>query len=219
MTDTFLDDQQVHDLTTALTLIADQSAELLRIARRETTPPGGTIEQKRRAFSSQPPLRLGALSVSHELHTCLTGWTRCLLDDALVEYPADLDDRGVAHHLRRHVHRIAQQPWAADCAEEIGHWAEVVRSATIPPKVLRRDDYSQAQRNEAIAVAKVSAAMAADLVHDLTDGEHSPTPEEITKWAQGRRIECFGPRHMRTYSLAQVLAYAKRPKRRVDKPC
>lgn len=205
MTDTFLDDQQVVNLRRDLDTIRAQSAELLRIARRETSPPGGRAARNPQVPGSRPPVNLGALSVSNELHVCLTGWMRCLLDDALVEFPEDLDDRSVALHLRVHAHRIAQQLWAADCAEEMERWARVVRAITVPPPAKRLDDYTQAERNAGVAIARVSAAMCADLVNELTDGQHSPTAAQIRKWGQRGQIAMAGPANMRVYSVADVL--------------
>lgn len=219
MTDTFLDDDQVRTLASDLELIADQSDELLRIARRETSPPGGRAARNPQVPGSRPPVNLGALSVSHELHTCLTGWIRCLLDDALVEYPTELDDRSVALHLRVHAHRIAQQAWGPDCAEEVAHWAQVVRSITVPPPVLTVEDYTPAQRAEGWAVAKVSAQMCADLVAEHTDGALAPTAEQIVGMARRGHVSEFGPKGCRVYAPREVVAYMRhaRVRRLLDK--
>lgn len=219
MTDTFLDDQAVTDLGNDLGLIADQSAELLRIARRETSPPGGRAARNPQVPGSRPPLNIGALSVANELHVCLTGWMRCLLDDARVEYPADLDDRSVAIHLRVHAHRIAQQAWAPDCAEEVSHWARVVRALTIPPPEKTLADYTPAQRAEGWALAKVSAQMCADLVSEHTEGALSPTAEQIVGMARRERIGTYGPKGNRAYSPREVVAYMRhaRSRRILDK--
>ena len=219
MTDTFLDDQQVANLRRDLDTIRAQSSELLRIARRETSPPGGRAARNPQVPGSRPPVNIGALSVSNELHVCLTGWMRCLLDDALVEFPDDLNDRSVALHLRVHAHRIAQQSWAADCAEEVEHWARVVRSITIPPPEKTLADYTPAQRAEGWAVAKVSAQMCADLVAEHTNGALSPTAEQIIGMARRERIGTYGPRGNRAYSPREVVAYMRhiRSRRILDK--
>lgn len=214
MTDTFLDDQQCVGLARDLRLIADQSAELLRIARRETSPPGGKAARNPQVPGSRPPVNLGALSVSQELHVCLTGWMRCLADDALVEFPADLDDRSVALHLHVHTHRIAQQQWAPDCAEEVSHWARVVRALTIPPPEKTLADYTPAQRAEGWALAKVGAQMCADLVAEHTEGALSPTAEQIIGMARRERIGTYGPRGNRAYSPREVVAYMRHARSR-----
>lgn len=206
MTDAFLDDQQVANLRRDLDIIRAQSAELLRIARRETSPPGGRAARNPQVPGSRPPLNIGALSISHELHVCLTGWMRCLLDDAHIRFPDDLDDQSVALHLRVHVHRIAQQSWAADCAEEVSHWAHVILSITAQPPERRLDEYTPAQRAEGMAIAKVDAVMCADLVAEWTDGRHCPTPDQIRTWGKRGHIARFGPSGRRIYSPREVIA-------------
>lgn len=126
MTETFLDRQQVHDLIADLRLIASGYPELVRIARRETSPPGGRASRNPNGYSSRPPVNLSALSSAQELSSVLSGWVACLRDDAGIELPKDIETATLAVHLQRHVHQVAQQVWAEDCADEMKSWAGVV---------------------------------------------------------------------------------------------
>lgn len=210
MTDTFLDTHTTTTLTGDLTIIATSSAELLRIARRETSPPGGRAARNPNGYTSRPPVAIGALSASHEMHNCLTGWARCLKDDTGIRLPDIPDEKGLALHLRQHTHRIAQQTWADDAAAEIGHWANVIHSVTAPPADKKMDDYTDEQRAAGIEVAKVSASLCAELVDEYSYGAHSPTPDLIRKWARRGHIDRWGPETARIYSVAQVLEHCRR---------
>ena len=79
MTDTFLDDQQQADLARNLRTIATHSSELARIARRESSPPGGRAARNPNGYQSRPPMNLHALDVlnDHAVETC----DEPLLDD------------------------------------------------------------------------------------------------------------------------------------------
>lgn len=209
-TDSFLDEQQTKNLHQDLDLIANNAGELLRIARRETSPPGGRAARNPQVPSSRPPLNIGALSTSQEMYNCLTGWARCLKEDAGIELPSIPDEKGLAQHLRYHHHRITQQAWAEDAAHEIGHWANVIHSVTAPPSDKKLDDYTAEQRAEGIEVAKVSASLCAELVAEYTDGEHTPTPDLIRKWARRQHIDRWGPETARIYSVAQILDHCRR---------
>ena len=205
MTDTFLDDHTTQLLAGDCSTIAASSAELLRIARREVSPPGGRAARNPRVPDSRPPLNLGALSVSEEVTTCLHGWCDNLRTDTGIPMPGTPDTTGYALHLRYHAHRVAQQPWASDCAREISRWATTIQTITTPPPVKNLDDYTPAQRREGMSTAKVSAAMCADLVDEYTKGEHTPTPDKIREWGRRGVIDAYGPKSCRVYSVAQVL--------------
>lgn len=214
MTETFLERQQVRTLATDCKIIADSSAELLRIARLETSPPGGRTARNPRVPDSRPPLNLSALSAALELHTCLVLWASYLRDNTGVAMPEHDDDRSLALHLRVHAHRIAQQSWAEDCADEIGEWAATILGLTTPPPARRLDEYSSAERAQGLATAKVSAEMCAQLVDEYTGGEHQPTAEQIRKWGQRDKIAVYGPPRCRMYSVSEVLAHVRRAARR-----
>lgn len=214
MTETFLERQQVRTLATDCKIIADSAAELLRIARRETSPPGGRAARNPRVPESRPPLNLGALSVANEIHSCLIGWARNLRENTGVELPASSDDRSLALHLRVHAHQVAQQSWAQDCADEIGTWAATILGLTTPPPSRRLDEYSPAQRAEGLATAKVSAAMCADLVDEYTKGEHQPTASQIRKWGERGKVLVYGPQACRVYSVREVIEHMRHAKRK-----
>lgn len=128
--DTFLDDQTIAYLADDLRSIARNHPELLRIARRETSPPGGRAARNPNGYQSRPPVNIAALSTSHELQAVLHGWTRCLADDAGIEPPKSSDTGTLAAHLAGRSHEIAQQAWADDCASEMKHWAKILHGYT-----------------------------------------------------------------------------------------
>lgn len=213
MTDAFLDRHQVRTLTTDCKIIADSSTELLRIARRETSPPGGRAARNPRVPASRPPLNLGALSVSEEIHDCLTGWATNLRDSTNVPLPADRDDRSLALHLGVHAHRIAQQHWATDCADELGTWAATILAITTPPPDKKLADYTPAQRREGMAIAKVDAPTCAELVAEWTDGDLTPTADQIRTWGRRQHVTRFGPQPGKgVYSPMEVIAHMRRKK-------
>ncbi|WP_010540390.1 DUF7341 domain-containing protein [Dietzia alimentaria] len=214
MTETFLDRQAVRTLATDCKIIADSSAELLRIARLETSPPGGRTARNPRVPGSRPPLNIGALSVANEIHTCLMEWSRYLKESAAVDLPEHDDDRTLALHLGVHVHRIAQQSWSQDCADEIGTWAATILALTTPPPSRRIDEYSTAQRAEGLATAQVSAEMCADLVEEYTRGEHRPSAQQIRKWGQREKVAVYGPPGCRMYAVREVIDHMRHAKRR-----
>lgn len=210
VTDAFLDDHKTQLLAGDLSVIAASAPELLRIARRETSPPGGRAARNPNVPGSRPPVNLGALSVSHEMHACLASWCTNLRDDTGIPMPTLLDDRGLAMHLRYHVHRVAQQAWASDCAAEISRWATVVQTVTTPPPVRHLEDYTPAQRQEGMSIAKVDAVMCAALVAEWTDGRYEPKPDQIRTWGKRGHITVFGPAGRRIYSPREVIAHMKR---------
>ena len=211
MTDTFLDDHDTTTLTGDLTIIATSSAELLRIARRETSPPGGRAARNPNGYTSRPPINVGALSVSESIRGCLTDWARNLRDDLGIPLPHMCDDKGLALHLRHHAHRIAQRPWATDCAAEIARWASTIQTMTAPPPVKLLDDYTPAQRREGMSIAKVDAPTCAELVAEWTHGEHTPTPDQIRVWGRREHVTRFGPKPGKgVYSPMEVIDHMRR---------
>ncbi|MGN0100745.1 MAG: hypothetical protein ACI39C_07380 [Dietzia sp.] len=214
MTETFLDRHQVRTFATDCKIIADSSAELLRIARLETSPPGGRSARNPRVPDSRPPLNLNALSASLEMHTCLVLWAANLRDNTDVDMPEHDDDRSLALHLGVHAHRIAQQSWAQDCADEIGTWAATILGLTTPPPARRLDEYSPAERAEGLATAKVSAEMCAELVAEYTHGDHEPTAQQIRKWGQRGKVSVYGPPRCRVYSVSEVIEHMRHAKRK-----
>ena len=155
-------------------------------------------------------MNIGALSVSESIRSCLSEWAINLRDDLGIPLPQIRDDKGLAIHLRYHAHRIAQRPWAEDCAHEISRWASTIQTITTPPPVKNLDDYTPSQRREGMATAKVSAAMCADLVDEYTKGEHTPTADKIREWGRRGIIDAYGPKSARVYSVAQVMNHARR---------
>ena len=53
-----------------------------------------------------------------------------------------------------HAHRIAQRPWAEDCAHEISRWASTIQTMTTPPPTKLLADYTPEQRREGMTHAK-----------------------------------------------------------------
>ena len=134
MTDTFLDDQATINLLRDLKGIARNLPEVVRIARRETSPPGGKFARNPNVPSSRPPMNIAALDLFNDTTIALHGWTRCLAEDAGVTPPERDDAPTLAIHLARHTRQIAQQTWAADAADEIQSHARTVSRFVDPPE-------------------------------------------------------------------------------------
>lgn len=213
MTDTFLDDHRTLLLAGDCTVIAASSTELLRIARRETSPPGGRAARNPNVPDSRPPLNIGALSVSEEMTTCLKGWCDNLRTDTGIPMPTVPDVTGYALHLRYHSHRVAQQPWAEDCATEVGRWARIVQTITTPPPEKLLADYTPEQRREGMTHAKVDAPTCAELVAEWTHGQCKPTADQIRNWGRRQHVTRFGPQPGKgVYSPREVIAHMRRQK-------
>lgn len=213
VTDRFLDDHTTQLLAGDCNVIAASSAELLRIARRETSPPGGRAARNPRVPGSRPPLNIGALSVSEEMTTCLKGWCDNLHDTAGITKPTIRDITGYAMHLRYHSHRVAQQTWAADCAAEVSRWATIVQTITTPPPDKLLADYTPEQRREGMTHAKVDAPTCAELVAEWTHGQCKPTADQIRNWGRRDHVTRFGPQPGKgVYSPREVIAHMRRKK-------
>lgn len=134
MTDTFLDDHAILNLLRDLKGIARNLPEVARIARRETSPPGGKFARNPNVPGSKPPVNLSALDLFNDVTLSLHGWTRCLAEDAGASIPSSSDAPTLAIHLARHTRQIAQQTWAADAADEIQSHARTVSRFVDPPE-------------------------------------------------------------------------------------
>ena len=134
MTDTFLDDHATINLLRDLKGIARNLPEVVRIARRETSPPGGKFARNPNVPNSRPPMNLAALDLFNDVTIALHGWTRCLAEDAGVTPPERDDAATLAIHLARHTHQIAQQAWARDAADEIRSHARTIGRFVDPPE-------------------------------------------------------------------------------------
>lgn len=211
MTDTFLDYHATQLLKGDLNTIAASSADLLRIARREVSPPGGKAARNPNTPGSRPPVNIGALSVSESIRSCLTEWAINLRDDLNIPLPHIRDEKGLAIHLRYHAHRIAQRPWAEDCAHEISRWASTIQTMTTPPPTKLLADYTPEQRREGMAHAKVDAPTCAELVAEWTKGEHTPTADQIRTWGRRNHVTRFGPQPGKgVYSPREVIDHMRR---------
>lgn len=133
MTDTFLDQNTTINLARDLRTIHTLLPEVLRIAHRESSPPGGRAARRPTVPSSTPPLNLGALHVHDDIAVILAGWSRNLADDAGITPPPDADPAHLAQHLERNTHEISQQAWAADCVAEVRRCRNQVKFMVDPP--------------------------------------------------------------------------------------
>lgn len=194
MTDTFLDDHDTDRLAKHLREIATGLPELLRIARREVSPPGGKAAHNPNGYNSRPPVNVGVLDAANDVTLILFGWTRCLADDTNVEIPTELDGASLARHLRQHVDRVAKQPWAPDFADEVHDLWKTVRHITDPVESSIADERSLTPL-EVEARAGEAFGSAADMVvlHYAMTGR---TLKESTlrSWRRcGKLPERYGP--------------------------
>lgn len=208
MTDTFLDDQQVADLTRNLCTIATHSSELARIARRESSPPGGRAARNPNGYSSRPPMNLHALDVLNDALAAVAGWCRCLQDDAHIPKPEHIDLASLARHLEDHAHRIAQQQWADDCAQEVDDHARWIGATTgidtpNPGTPSLNDPDTRARSAAYIGPANEVA----DLIAML--GDPRPHPRTIRSWGNRGHIDVEHEKGRPVYKLYQVRLMAQ----------
>lgn len=209
MTDTFLDEQQMSDLGRNLRTIATHSAELGRIARRESSPPGGKAARNPNGYRSRPPMNLHALDVLNEARTAVAGWCRCLEDDARIPRPEHIDLAALARHLEDHTHRIAQQQWADDCAQEVDDHARWIGATTgldspTDPGTPSLDDPDTRARSAAYIGP---AREVADLIAML--GDPRPHPRTIRSWGNRGHIDVDHDKGRPVYKLYQVRLMAQ----------
>ena len=193
MTDTFLDDHDTDQLAKHLREIATGLPEVLRIARREVSPPGGRTAHNPNGYSSRPPLNVGALDANNDITLNLFGWTRCLADDAGVPIPTELDGVSLARHLRQHADRIANCQWAPDCADEIRDQWRRVKNITEPVEASIADERNLTPL-EVQARADEAFGNAADMVvlHYAVTGQ-SLKESTIRSWRKrGKLPERYG---------------------------
>lgn len=118
MVEGFLDDYEVTMLTRDLRDIARWLPELARIARRETSPPGGRAARNPQVPGSRPPVNLAALHLADEVAAELWGWCRLLRADLGLELPAR-SPADCARHLALHADRIGQLRWGRSCHDRV----------------------------------------------------------------------------------------------------
>lgn len=127
----FLDDYEVTMLTRDLRDIARWLPELARIARRETSPPGGRAARNPLVPGSRPPVNLAALHLADEVATELWGWCRLLRADAGLELPAR-SPADCARHLALHADRIGQLWWGRSCHDRVRGNRDPERTDPVP---------------------------------------------------------------------------------------
>lgn len=121
MVQDFLDDYEVTMLTRDLRDIARWLPELARIARRETSPPGGRAARNPQVPGSRPPVNLAALHLADEVSTTLWVWCMSLREDTGLELPAR-SPADCARHLALHADRIGLLRWGRSCHNRVrGH--------------------------------------------------------------------------------------------------
>ena len=209
MTDAFLDDQAIVDLARNLTTIATHSSELARIARRESSPPGGKAARNPNGYASRPPMNLHALDVLTDARTALAGWCRCLEDDTHIPRPEHTDLAALARHLDDHTHRIAQQQWATDCAQEVDDHARWIGATT---GLDAPNDPGTPNLNDPDTRARSAAYIGpanevADLIAML--GDPRPHPRTIRSWGNRGHIDVEHEKGRPVYKLYQVRLMAQ----------
>lgn len=209
MTDTFLDDQATINLARNLTTIATHSSELARIARRESSPPGGRAARNPNGYSSRPPMNLHALDVLTDARAALAGWCRCLEDDTHTPRPEHTDLAALARHLEDHTHRITRQQWAPDCAQEVDDHARWIGATT---GLDAPADPGTPSLNDPDTRAKSAAYIGpanevADLIAML--GDPRPHPRTIRSWGNREHIDVEYRHGKPVYKLYQVRLMAQ----------
>lgn len=191
--DTFLEPHEVDQLTRELRELGDDHGRLeAAIARHASRAPGSLARSDARP-SSTPPIDVHAYDLVDLVRAQITGWVRCLLDDSVVEPPADTSTRSLCHHLATNADRIALQPWARDCADEIAETCEQVRQVIEP-----RDPGSITSRHHASdAEVRHRAHLAVGTAEDMAAVHRKVTGQELKvntllTWRRRERL----PKHV-----------------------
>lgn len=116
--DEFLDDYEVTMLTRDLRDIAVWLPELGRIARRETSPPGGRAARNPVVPSSRPPMNIAAFNLADDVATTLWVWCLSLTKETGAELPAR-HPSDCARHLALHADRVAGLVWGRTCHDRV----------------------------------------------------------------------------------------------------
>lgn len=127
----FLDDYEVTLLTRDLRDIARWLPELTRIARRETSPPGGRAARNPVVPGSRPPLNIAALHLADGMATTLWGWCVSLAAETDVGLPAR-HPADCARHLALHADRIAMLRWGRACIRRVRGFQDSEAGKRVP---------------------------------------------------------------------------------------
>ena len=195
MTDTFLDDHQTDTLTRQLRDLGDALPALEAATARTATRAVGSHARTAAHPASTPPIDVHALDLHTLVDNQAAGWTRCLLDDALIEPPADANTRRLCHHLATHADHIALQPWAPDIAAEIADTLRQVRAVTEPRETESITDRHHLAGNELHHRAHQAVGTAEDMavVHKCITG-NDLKPTTLYAWRnRGKLPKRTGP--------------------------
>lgn len=195
----FLTDAERDALRRDLRSLARLEPELLRIARREVSPPGGRSARNPNVAGSRPPVNLGALDALLELHEGMMRWAGRLADEAGLELGTSTDTPFIAIWFTRHLAQLAARPWVHEFADEVDGWARRLRWATDPPEAryvgpcqsesgprcrgLFTGDGRESgcdRCGAAFVVAEIAAATEARMRDAYR--ERNGTPVELAKW-------------------------------------
>lgn len=130
----FLDDNAVEVLRRDLRVVIRLEPELLRIARREVSPPGGRAARNPNVPGSRPPVNLSALDAAIDIRESLLNWGRRLADDTGVDLPDDTTVPTLARWQAGHLARIAARDWSPEYADTVAGHARRLRWAVEPPE-------------------------------------------------------------------------------------
>ena len=211
MTDTFLDPHQIDTLTRQLRDLGDALPRLEAATARHASRAPGSLARSAAQPASTPPIDVHALDLLALVDNQVTGWARCLLDDALVEPPADADTRRLCHHLATHADHIALQPWAPDCADEIAHTLRQVQAVTDPRETESITDRHHLADNEIHHRAHQAVGTAEDMavVHRQVTGRELKV-NTLLAWRRRERLpKRTGPSGEAWFHYFEVAQLAK----------
>lgn len=218
MTDTYLDDQETTMLTRELRDIATWLPELTRIARGETSPPGGRTARNPSVPSSRPPLNLSALYLADDIAITLWVWCLNLTNDTGITLPAR-HPSDCARHLAMHADRIAEQLWARACYNRVRGAGDIdnrtpsmhhqVRRLVDPPEPSTAEERGLTEL-AVKAHAEDAIGSAADMVvvHYAVTGKPLSESTLRTWRRKGKLPERYGPGSEPWYWYPEVAAAA-----------
>lgn len=220
-TDAYLDDHDTDRLGAAWHTLAELAPQLDELVAGDVIgKPTALGIRIARAPASRPPINVAAIDHLDIIAACATGWTDCLNQDAGVPIPADVRTATLCRHLHVHADRIATQPWARDCFEEV---KDLVTKAW---RIANPDDDGSITDRRHLADADVhhrahqARGDAADMaaVHHAVTGEHLPE-STIRSWVRrGKMTEHIADDGSPEYAYIEVaqlarMRRARRPRR------
>ena len=220
VTDAFLEPEQIDRLGDRWHALASLTHQLEELVAGSVMGVASALGIRiARAPASRPPINVAAHDHLDVVRTAVTGWARCLLDDALVELPRDTSTAGLARHLHINADRIALCQWAPDCLAEVEDLAAEAERITGPDENGSIADRHHLAETEVHHRAHQAVGEAADMVavHRAVTGE-TISDRDIHQWRRrGKLPDRFGPAGEPWFHYHEIAVLAREARVRREK--